>query len=378
MPSSRPVALVAPLDWGLGHATRCIPIIRELQRQGWEVIIAADRAPLVLLREAFPQLETIQFPGAQIVYPKRGGVVLHFVWQTPGFLRSVRQEHKALDRLLRSRKIDLVISDNRYGLYTKRVPCVLISHQLRIRVPGVPVAESMVSRFVKFYAARFRAVWVPDWPGDENLSGLLSTHRSIPANVRYIGPLSRFAPDGGPELPAGAPLDPVYDALFAQGPFPVLFLVSGPEPAVSLFRTVLREQALRLNLRALLVLGKPEAQPVLQQEQNLFSIGHLPTAVLDRVLRETELVVCRSGYSTLMDLAVYNKKALLVPTPGQSEQVYLAQRFRERNWSHAVKQSRLDLATDLPQARACEGISQPFRSDVLRQAIQDIAGLPVR
>jgi len=370
--------LVAPLDWGLGHATRCIPIICELQRQGWEVIIAADRAPLVLLREAFPQLETIQFPGAQIVYPKRGGVVLHFVWQTPGFLRSVRQEHKALDRLLRSRKIDLVISDNRYGLYTKRVPCVLISHQLRIRVPGVPVAESMVSRFVKFYAARFRAVWVPDWPGDENLSGLLSTHRSIPANVRYIGPLSRFAPDGGPELPAGAPLDPVYDALFAQDPFPVLFLVSGPEPAVSLFRTVLREQALRLNLRALLVLGKPEAQPVLQQEQNLFSIGHLPTAVLDRVLRETELVVCRSGYSTLMDLAVYNKKALLVPTPGQSEQVYLAQRFRERNWSHAVKQSRLDLATDLPQARACEGISQPFRSDVLRQAIQDIAGLPVR
>lgn len=353
-----------------------MPIIRELLRQGWEVIIAADRAPLVLLREAFPQLESIQLPGAHIVYPKRGGVVLHFVWQTPGFLRSVRQEHKALERLLRSRKIDLVISDNRYGLYTKRVPCVLISHQLRIRVPGVPVAESMVSRFVKYYAARFKAVWVPDWSGDDNLSGLLSTHRSIPANVRYIGPLSRFAPDSGPETDEDAVLDPAYQGLFDQGPFPVVFLVSGPEPAVSLFRTVLREHALRLNLRALMVLGKPETRPVLQQEQQLFSIGHLPTPVLDRVLRETEMVVCRSGYSTLMDLAVYQKKALLVPTPGQSEQVYLAQRFRERHWAYAVKQSRLDLAVDLPQARACKGIVQPFHPESLRQALREALALP--
>ncbi len=374
MPESRPVALVAPLDWGLGHATRCMPVIRELISLGWEVILAADRSPLLLLREAFPQLEFIRLPGAHIVYPRRGGVVLHFVWQTPGFLRSVRQEHQDLQKILRSRRIDLVISDNRYGLYSRKVPCVLISHQLRIRVPGVPVAETFVSRFVKYFAARFRAVWVPDWSGPDNLSGLLSGHRSAPSNVRYIGPLSRFA--GMSDESAKVQEEPsmaIWDQLFDHGPFPLLFLVSGPEPAVSVFRKLLREQALRLNLHALMVLGQPSAQPTVEQEQRLFSIGHLPTPALARALREAEVVICRSGYSSLMDLAVFGRKALLVPTPGQSEQVYLGERFRDRGWAHCVKQSRLDLSVDLPLTRSTSGITAPFHAQELRNAIAAVS-----
>ena len=370
MPAKRPVALVAPLDWGLGHATRCMPVIRELLDMGWEVIIAADRSPLILLQEAFPQLESIRLEGAHIIYPKRGGVVMHFVLQTPGFLRSVYREHQALQRILKSRSIDLVISDNRYGLYSNRVPSILISHQLRIRVPGVPVAESAVSRFVRFYAARFKEVWVPDWSGPQNLSGILSSGGKLPRHIRYIGPLSRFSASGSPGYLQDPALDPEWEEFFRQGPYPLLFLVSGPEPAVSVFRKVLKEQALELNIKTLMVLGQPSGKLELRQEKQLFSIGHLPSHVLAKVLEDTELVVCRSGYSTLMDLAVYGKKALLVPTPGQSEQTYLAQRFMENGWSHSVKQNRLNLAVDLAQARACQGIKSPFNPDELKKGIK--------
>lgn len=375
MAKQAPIALVAPLDWGLGHATRCIPIIRELLDMGWQVVVAADRGPGKILQEAFPQLEHVVFPGARIVYPRRGGVVFHFVWQTPGFLQSIYTEQQFIRQWVRENPVDLIISDNRYGVHHDRVPSVLMSHQLRIRVPGIPMAETVVGRFVRYHAARFDAVWVPDWSGDDNLSGSLSDAPGLHPRLRYIGPLSRFAS----ALPADGPLSgkdrALRESLSTFGPFPVLMLISGPEPAVSLFRQTLREQAFAWGEKTLLVEGLPSLPQEVVQEGPVCRVSHLPMAVLAGLLRESGLVVCRSGYSTLMDLAALNKKALLVPTPGQSEQVYLARRFEEKGWAHAVKQSRLDLPVDLAEARSFSGIHSRFDRSALREAIREVSAV---
>jgi UDP:flavonoid glycosyltransferase YjiC (YdhE family) len=355
----------------MGHATRCIPVVNVLLERGWNVVLAADRAPLALLQEAFPQLEAIRLPGARMIYPRRGSALLHIAWQVPGFLHSIRREHRDLAALLRQRSFDLVVSDNRYGLWHPSLPSVLISHQLRLRAPGLPPLEAGLRRFVRYHAAHFQEIWVPDHEGPDNLSGALSDPSGLPVPVRFVGPLSRFA-----DAEAAWPSEPVSGGLAdlrQAAPFDLLLMVSGPEPAASEFRRRLRDQALRCGLKALMVEGQPGRPLELAREANLWRIPHLPSPWLAPILSQQPLVVCRSGYSTLMDLAVYGARALLVPTPGQSEQEYLARRFAEKGWSHSVSQSRMDLERDLPAVRKASGIRAGFSSAAMHAALDELA-----
>jgi hypothetical protein len=182
--------LVCPLDWGLGHATRCIPVIHELQKQGAEVVIAADKRPLELLKQEFPQLQFIVFPGYDIAYPENGSMVLKMAFSIPKILRKISEEKKFLKDIVSKEKIDGVISDNRYGLGITDVPSILILHQLMIKSP---FGESILHQITLNYVKQFSFCWVPDFAGENNLSGDLAHQYPLPNNARFVGALSRFS-----------------------------------------------------------------------------------------------------------------------------------------------------------------------------------------
>jgi len=179
--------LVAPLDWGLGHATRCIPIIRYLVEKNCEVIIAADKRPMELLKKEFPSLEFVVMPGYNISYPKNGSMVLKMAVQVPKILKGTKQEHTQLEKIIAEEKIDAVISDNRFGLWAKKIPCVFITHQLMVKSP---LGEKWIHKLNKDYISKYSECWIPDVKN--GLSGDLGNKFKLPEHAKFIGLLSRF------------------------------------------------------------------------------------------------------------------------------------------------------------------------------------------
>lgn len=312
--------LIAPLDWGLGHATRCIPIIRHLLEAGQQPIIASSGRPLDLLRGEFPDVESVEFEGYNISYPKGSGMAWKMFKSTPQILNRIKEEGQELDELISKLKLDAVISDNRFGLYSDRIPCVYMTHQVMIKAPFF---ETTLYRMHMKYMRRFKEVWVPDFEAD-GLSGDLAHKYPMPFNGQYIGPLSRF------------------DSIDTELKTDVLILISGPEPQRTRFEELVLSQAKELDGKITAVVGTPD-EDFDRREGNLRIVSHLNAEELQKEIAAAKLVVSRSGYSTIMDMAAMGKKAVFVPTPGQTEQEYLAELFEDRKMHFAMKQRDLSL-----------------------------------
>ena len=331
--------LVAPLDWGIGHATRCIPIINALIANNYEVILAADERPLHLLNTEFPQLEIIRFEGYNVKYPKYLPMSISMLLQTPKLLWKIKKENTALAEIIKDYNIDGVISDNRFGLYSKQVPCVFITHQLQIQSPYF--TESM-RNFNYKYINKYAACWVMD---DENinLAGNLSKPNKLPNNTNYIGIQSRFEKQA---------IEKEYD---------YLAIVSGPEPQ----RTILEKgliNALKDRIeKSLIVLGKPELNTT-EQIGNLTVKSHLNAKDLNTAIAQSELIICRPGYSTVMDLAKLEKKAIFIPTPGQTEQEYLAYNFKNSGICYAQNQSDFNFELSVKESKNYKGFTAEINS----------------
>ena len=326
---------MAPLDWGLGHATRCIPIIKALVLIGFEVIIAAEGAQANLLHIEFPELVIIPLEGYRVRYSRQPawlpGVLL---WQLPRLIRVIHRENRWLQGIIREHKIDLIISDNRYGLNTKKVPCVFITHQLRIKAP-FEWLENILQQINYHYINRYTACWVPDAPGAINVAGILSHPQKLPRiPVHYIGLLSRFQFQTG---------DIKYD---------YCILLSGPEPQRTVLEKKLLTQLADGHERILLVRGKPGTDEVITTPKHITVENHLPNTALQAALLQSNFIISRSGYTTIMELILLHKKAILVPTPGQTEQEYLAQKLTEDHIGFTVTQNELNCALHLGQAKA--------------------------
>ncbi len=328
--------IVAPLNWGLGHATRCIPLIRALVQLGVEPVLASDGRSLLLLQNEFPEWPAAELPAYGIRYGP-GGMAWNMIRQLPKIGRAVWREHRRIRRLARYFNARAIISDHRFGCFHPDLFSVVIAHQLNIQAAS-PALARPAGRLNRFFLGRFEACWIPDYPGTDNLSGALSHPSPLPSRTRYIGPLSRF------------------DALEEEKRYDIVAVLSGPEPQRTLLERQLRRQLRRFPGRSLMALGKPEAGPLREQTGNLEIAGFLPANELNRAMAATRLVVCRSGYSTLMDLAAIGGKALLVPTPGQTEQEYLAGLMQERGWCCARPQADLCLERDIPQAMLFPGL----------------------
>ncbi|MEQ8908335.1 MAG: glycosyltransferase [Vicingaceae bacterium] len=349
--------LLAPLDWGLGHASRCIPIIKQLQSKDIEVIIAADRQPLKLLREAFPKLEFVRLRGMDVKYPKKLPMSLFMALSAPKFFETIDFEHQVLQDIVENYQIDGVISDNRYGLYHPDIPSVLITHQLFIQAPFL---KSILKKLTERYAEKFNCCWVPDFPDSPNLSGQLSHQESPLNNVRFVGPLSRFSEYKNNHSNKKKGRD-------------LMVILSGPEPSRSEFEKRLLPQLEKMKVEVLLVrglVGQKEHTQALEKGK-VEVVNHLGSREMFQEIQSSELILCRSGYSSVMDLAALGKKALLVPTPGQTEQEYLAAYLSSNQWFYSCSQEELDLSADMNKALSFKGFPRKWDSSQLSQAVED-------
>ncbi|MCC6370597.1 MAG: glycosyltransferase [Bacteroidia bacterium] len=311
---------IAPLDWGLGHATRCVPIIRELEKKN-KIIIGTTPAVKSLFDEEFPQLQQVELPSYNIRYSQWLPLWIKLLISWPGIKKVIASEHQILKKLVSDLNIDVVISDNRFGAYTNKVPSVFITHQLFLKTP---FAGGLAQNINKKYILKFSEVWVPDYENENDcLSGKLSHGSHFHANVKYIGPQSRLTFKDN--LPSK------YD---------VLFLLSGPEPQQSILgQYLISTIAKKPDLKYALVSNSFVANSTPQLD-----VFKSPKAEkLSELIAQSQKIVCRSGYSTLMDLHLLKKKNIvLIPTPGQTEQEYLAELWQNKFKISALKQSKAE------------------------------------
>lgn len=329
--------LIAPLDWGLGHATRCIPLIQNLQFLGYRVIIASDGPQERLLKKEFPTHDFIRLPGYQIRYSRtKGWLPIKILQQIPAIYRAVRIENRWLDEVIDRHKIDLVIADNRYGLWSTKVPTVFITHQLTIKAP-YNWLEKLVQKVNYHYINRFTTSWIPDMEEGGGLAGVLSHPQKRPnIPIAYLGLLTRFQRK---------------ENHAKQG---ITVLLSGPEPQRSLLEEKIVDQAIRLQQPLTIVRGLPSTSEKLSLPSFIQQFNHLNATELEKQLATSEIVITRSGYSSLMDLMQLQIKSILIPTPGQTEQEYLAKILGEKNYALSASQETFDLAMLLDQARSFE------------------------
>lgn len=332
--------LISPLDWGLGHATRCIPIIKILLEEGMQVIIGADGRTLDLLRLEFPDLAFVHMPGYDVQYPEKGSMPWKMLSQLPRVAAASHSEHIQLRTIAKELGISGVISDNRFGLFNKNLPSVYLTHQVQIQAPrNISLIKPMVHQAHGLIMSRFDEVWIPDFEGEPNLSGGLSHGVKLPENARYIGPLSRFKPL--------ETKDKRYD---------ILVIISGPEPQRTKFEWLMIRQMERRNERTIIVRGTPESSGRIEVSQSVTVVDHLPAGELNRIMCESGIIIARAGYSTIMDLAVTGSRAILIPTPGQTEQEYLAEYLKERGLYYSETQAEFDLERALSEAADYNGI----------------------
>lgn len=320
--------LIAPLNWGLGHAARCIPLIVRYLREGHEVTLAGDGDALLLLRRHFPNLPYRALVPLRLRYSGGNSQVGAMALALPKLLIWALRDHHALDTLLRNETFDMVLSDNRFGCFSRRTRCVYLTHQLHIMLPdGWRWLEPVPERLHLRIARRYSEVWVPDFADSiglsdhTSLSGALS-HNVLPAwhdRVRYIGPLSRFEQVGSAQ-------DSTAQECSTQDAFQVVAVLSGLEPQRTLLEQALIREWLGREETVLIVRGTLTAPPTTTHKRNITLVPYMGDRDLAAALRSARTVIARSGYSTIMDLHALGvlHKAKLIPTPGQPEQEYLA------------------------------------------------------
>jgi len=293
---------------------------------GWEPCLAAEGNIAALLSREFPQLKVIPLRGYRISYPRKGILFIpKIILQIPKIIHALKYEHQWLDQQLDSHQWDLIISDNRYGLFTSRTKTVFITHQLGIISGFGRLGDLLLRKMLYKWINRFNICWIPDMAAPPNIAGKLSHPISMPNHHAFIGPLSRLS---------------MLNALEDEH---LLVLLSGPEPQRSILEKKLIDQLSDRKETVVFVRGLPAASPLMKNIGKIRFENHLDANALSQLLSTAKAVICRSGYSSVMDLLKLKKRALLVPTPGQTEQVYLAKHLSEQHWFVVQEQEQLDL-----------------------------------
>lgn len=321
--------MVCPLGWGLGHSTRVIPIINHLLLKGCTVVFAGDKTSISVIQSRLPDLEFIDFPSIDVKLSKGKNQLFALIKIAIKIVNLTIRENRRLKRIVEEKKIDIVISDNRYGLYSDQIPSYLITHQLKVIFPR-PFTWAMPigGWFIKRYAEKFKECWIPDNKEGFRVSGELTSTRFLPRNSKFIGLLSRFQN---------------IEAKREETNWDLLAIVSGPPPHRELFEKAIVDLSNRLKLKTLVAQGLPdkgEKQEIIKGDATL--VSDLSDIEMANAIASAKFIVCRSGYSTIMDLIALNRKALLVPTPGQTEQEYLSDHLSKNKVFVSCKQAYLN------------------------------------
>lgn len=347
--------LIAPLDWGLGHATRCIPVINQFLKHGANVCIAGNGKSLKLLQTEFPQLQFHELQGYNIKYASGSSMVLSMLKQIPKILSGIATEKRQLKRIVTENNIDVVVSDNRYGVYHLKTKNIFITHQLNIQVPeNLKWLKPIVNKINTHYISKFNECWVPDAESGFKLSGELSEQKNISVPVFYINPLSRFT---------GIKKEK------QEYTYPVIAIISGPEPQRSIFEGKIIEQLFDMHKAALIIRGKPGDAQELKSRGMIDFKNHATAEEIFSMINEQTIFISRSGYSTIMDLAALGNKAILVPTPGQTEQEYLAAYFSGKEIFFYQSQKQLNLDVALRTVESYRALQLNFNNELLSKSV---------
>jgi len=299
--------VVAPLDWGLGHTTRCIPIIQHLQKTGIGISCLVSKRQRDLLEELFPDIEYINSKSYGITYPSSGNLAMSMLLQLPKLLSEIHNENHQLNKIISEHNITHLISDSRFGLYNSSVKTAFITHQVHLEAPSL--LKPLLFYLNRYFIEKFDQLWIPDYPSPGNLSGTLSSVEGIHIPVFHTGPLTRLQ-----GLKPGT-----------QKVFDYILLLSGPEPQRSYFEKQLLDSYDLIDKSLLVVRGMPGLDEQLPLVKGITYLNHITGGRLAELLHPETVLICRSGYSTLMDLNALNHcNTILIPTPGQTEQEYLA------------------------------------------------------
>ncbi len=319
--------LVCPLNWGLGHASRLIPIINQLLIDKQNIILCGDGNALTFLKREFPELESIRLKDLSIKFSPYQGL-FNLIKIVPQLFYQVFYEHTAINRIIKKHQVDIIISDNRYGLWNKKVHSIFITHQLMVKLlkPFSPF-EILVHKIIIRIIQNYNECWIPDYEDkNDNLSGDLSHKYLLNDNSKFIGPLSRFSLVGEKKT-----INKNYD---------IVAVISGPEPSRSYFEEILYNTLYNSKYETLIIQGKPNKRECVVIN-NITKVSSLDSTEIKAHLLTAKLIITRSGYSSLMDLSFINKKALLIPTPGQTEQEYLAAYHAKSHYT--CSQNKFDL-----------------------------------
>lgn len=351
---TRKRVLIAPLDWGLGHATRCIPIIDALIERGCEVSISSSGLALALLKKEYPHLQFFELPSYRATYSAQLPLMVSVFLQFPKFLHAINLEHKQIEKIIAEHSVELVLSDNRFGCWSKNVPSVFVTHQTMIQMPWMLKGiQSIINFFNHRFIKRFSHCWIPDVSGVANLTGKLSESGALP--VKYIGILSRLKK---------VPSDRVYD---------LTIMLSGPEPQRSILEKIILVQLRQSNRKALVIRGVIEENSEWTQEGGVQLVNYLQTSDVEKIINQSELIIARSGYSTIMDLAKLGKRAIFIPTPGQTEQEYLSRRLMSNGVAFSMDQDEFNLEYAIDRSKGFKGFSNiEERNDLLSHALTEI------
>lgn len=316
--------LVAVLDWGLGHAARSSRIIQLLTDRHHDVVIASSGVALEFLKSGFPNLKSYELPGYNVSYSKyKALLVPALISDFPKFLRLIKKEQNLVEQIISSEAISLVISDNRYGCYSKKIQSIFICHQLTIPLNGIlrpfrRLVSAIHTRIIK----KFDAVWIPDFP-DHRFSGVMSVCSGL--TPKYIGILSRFS-----SCPA-----------INEKQFYITAIISGPDP--SRYRLVSRLELILKEFKrpCLLITGRPGYDDTPKQINDLTILPHAETLQMQEIICSSEFIIARSGYTSLMDFAVTGSKVLFIPTPGQPEQKFIAEQMLQMGRAACLSENDL-------------------------------------
>jgi predicted glycosyltransferase len=347
-----PVIIFGVLNWGLGHATRSVPIIKQLQSEGYQVVIASDGLALDYLRSALPDAPFVELPPYKVTYGKKGMSLWDMTKQLPTLYQAIYQERKVLASIAAAWQPVCIFSDNRLGFRLAGVPSVYLTHQLRFEFP---VFGKVLARLHHHFYKQFSEVWIPDLEGPNNLSGKLSQPIDSRQVYRHIGPKSRFSP-----------------ALLTDAPrYDLMCILSGPEPQRTVLENIILEQAGEFNGSILVVRGTNNPLTTEREVNSQVTLKNLiQTDELLRDVQQSKLLLMRSGYSSIMDLVAMRRGAILIPTPGQIEQLYLGTRMNQFEGFRTVSQEILQLKS-LPKTLEIDD-KVPFFADLAVEKLPEI------
>ncbi|NLA25208.1 MAG: UDP-N-acetylglucosamine--N-acetylmuramyl-(pentapeptide) pyrophosphoryl-undecaprenol N-acetylglucosamine transferase [Bacteroidales bacterium] len=332
--------LIGGLDWGLGHASRMIPIINYLISEGHNVIIAGNGSSLKLLQENFSFIKFIEFSGPKITYASNKNQVIYLMFQAPRAMFKFWMQKNRLRKIVKQLGIDLIISDNRPYFRNKKCKNIYITHQIfPLAGSSKKILSKIATKLHLRVMRKYQYCLIPDAENENNLSGLLS-HGKLPKNTKYIGWLSRF--------------DKLESLDIQENT--VLIVLSGPEPQRSILENILHEKYRNSSKKVFLVRGTHSKQKNTFPE-NFKVYDIIENQLLIDLFSQAETIICRSGYSSLMDLASLGRKAVLIPTIGQVEQEYLAEYFNLKfNFKTFTQEKLININVDELICKDCWSI----------------------